>query len=99
MEMVELILDKVVYGLVVGGTDPHEVPDSVWDRLSEKPNLSTEFMLEFHSYLNWDKISVYHNDFTEKDCELIHEHLNWELVSKHRLLPDAILDKYCVPSC
>ena len=94
MEMIELILDKVVYGLVVGGTDPHEVPDNVWDRLSEKENLSMEFMMEFHDYLNWDKISVFHKDFTENDCEMIHEYLNWELVSKHRIIKPEILNKY-----
>lgn len=99
MEMLEMILDKVVFGLVAGGSDPNEVPASVWDRLSEKPELSTEFMREFHDYLNWDKISVYHKDFTEKDCDIIHEYLNWELVTKHRLLPEKVLTKYYVPGC
>ena len=96
MEMLEMILDKVVFGLVAGGSDPNEVPASVWDRLSEKPELSAEFMREFHNYLNWDKISVYHKDFTEKDFDIIHEYLNWKLVSTHRIVKPEILNKFYV---
>lgn len=94
MNLIQEIVAKVVYGLVVGSIEPQDVMIDVWDNISSEPRIQSDFLLMYHEYINWDIVSVHHCDFTDDEFEMLHEYLNWDLIDTYRVIPSHILSRY-----
>ena len=70
MNLMQEIVAKVVYGLVVGSIEPQDVMIDVWDTISSEPRIQSDFLLMYHEYINWDIVSVHHCDFTDDEFEI-----------------------------
>lgn len=66
-----------------------------WDNISNRRDLTDEFIREFANYLNWDQLSSNSNIYlSETIMEEFKDKINWVLISGNKLLEPWEIDKY-----
>lgn len=66
-----------------------------WENISNRRDLTDEFIREFADYLNWDQLSSNSNVYlSETIMDEFKDRINWVLISGNKLLEPWEVDKY-----